>query len=95
MCQNGNKISEKLAERNIELALHPPYSQKVSPGDYCLFGVIKHNMKDREFQSQQAILSAVAKMWNELTFADAERVLQEWMQCLTCVVGNNGGYHPN
>jgi hypothetical protein len=40
-------------------------------------------------------LSAVAKMWNGLTFADVQRVFQEWMERLTWVVGNNGEYYPN
>jgi hypothetical protein len=30
-----------------------------------LFGILKENMKDREFQSQQAILSAIAKVWDD------------------------------
>jgi hypothetical protein len=44
--------------------------------------MLKRKMKDREFQSQQAILSAVAKMWNDFTFADVQRAFQEWMECL-------------
>jgi hypothetical protein len=95
MCHNGNKISEKLAKRSIEPAPHPTYSPDLSPCDFWLFGTIKHNMKDREFQSQQEILSAVAKLWNDLTFADVQRVFQEWMERLTWVVGNNGEYCPN
>jgi hypothetical protein len=43
----------------------------------------KQKMKDREFQRQQAILSAVANMWNDLTFANVQRVFQEWMERLT------------
>jgi hypothetical protein len=57
--------------------------------------MLKQKMKDREFQSQQAMLSAVAKIWNDLTFADVQRVFQEWMERLTCVIGNNGEYSPN
>jgi histone-lysine N-methyltransferase SETMAR len=90
MCHNGNKISEKLAERIIERAPHPPYSPEISPCDVWLYGMLKHKMKDREFQSQQAIFRAVAKMWNDLTFADVQCVFQERMERLTWVVGNNG-----
>jgi hypothetical protein len=57
--------------------------------------MLKQKMKDRELQSQQAILSAVAKLWNDLTFAEIQRVFQEWMERLTWVVGNNGEYYPN
>jgi hypothetical protein len=83
MCHNGNKISDKLAKGSIERASYLLYSPDISPSDFWLFGMLKHNMKDREFQSQQAILSAVAKMWNGLTFADVQRVFQEWMERLT------------
>jgi hypothetical protein len=34
-------------------------------------------MKDQEFQSQQEILNVVAKMWNDLAFADVQRVFWE------------------
>jgi transposase len=95
MCHKGNKISEKLAKRSIKRAPHPLYSPDISPCDFWFIGLLKHKMKDREFQSQQVILSAVAKMWNDLTFADVQRVFQEWMERLTWVVGNNGEHYPN
>jgi hypothetical protein len=95
MYDNGNKISEKLTKGSIERAPHPPYSPDLSPCDFLLFGMREHKMKDREFQSQQAILSAFADMWNDLTFADVERVFQEWMEHRTEVVGNNGEYYPS
>jgi hypothetical protein len=57
--------------------------------------MLKHKMKDRAFPSHQAILSAVANMWNDLTFADVQRVFQEWTESLTWVIGNNGYYYPN
>jgi hypothetical protein len=34
-------------------------------------------------------------MWNDLTFADVQRVFQEWMERLTWVIGNNGEHSPN
>jgi histone-lysine N-methyltransferase SETMAR len=95
MSHDGNKISEKLAKGRIERAPHSLYSPDISPCVFWLFGLPKHEMKDREFQNQQAILSAVARMWNNLTFADVQRVFQEWMECLTWVVGNNAEYYPN
>jgi histone-lysine N-methyltransferase SETMAR len=74
MCHNGHKVSAVFAKRSIERAPHPPYSSDINPCDFWLFGMLKHKMKDPEFQSQQAILSVVAKMWNDLTFADVQRV---------------------
>jgi hypothetical protein len=76
MCDNGNKISEKLAKGSIERATHPPYSPDISPCDFWLFGRPKKT-KDRWFQRQQTILSAVAKMWNDFTFTGVPRVYNE------------------
>jgi hypothetical protein len=36
-----------------------------------LFGMLKHKTKDREFESQQAIVSVVAKIRNDLTFTES------------------------
>jgi hypothetical protein len=77
VCRNGNKISEKRAQRSIERAPHRPYSPYISPCDFWLFGMLKHNMKDREFHSQEAILKITAKSWPDLTFADVQSVFQE------------------
>jgi hypothetical protein len=95
MCHHGNKISEKLAKGSIERAPHPLCSPDISQCDFWLFGMLRQKMKDREFQSQQAILSLVAKMWNDPIFADVQRAFQEWMERLAWVVANNGEYYPN
>jgi hypothetical protein len=57
--------------------------------------MLKQEMKDREFQSQQAMRSPFPKIWNDLTFAEVQRVFQEWMECLTWVIGDNGECYPN
>jgi histone-lysine N-methyltransferase SETMAR len=95
MCYNGNKISEKLAKGSIERDPPPLYSPDISPCGFWLFGMLQQKMKDREFQSQPAILSAVAKISNDLTFTDVQRIFQEWMERLAWVIGNNGAYYPN
>jgi hypothetical protein len=88
-------VSAVFAKRSIERAPHPLHSPDISTCDFWLFGMLEHKMKDRQFQSQQAIFSVVAKMWNDVTFADVQCVFQEWMEHLTWVVGNNGEYYPN
>jgi hypothetical protein len=57
--------------------------------------MLKHQMKDRDFQSQQEILQAIAKSWDDLTFAEVQNVFWEWIERLTWVAGNNGEYYPN
>jgi hypothetical protein len=81
MCHNGNKISEKLTKGSIERPPDPPYSPDISPCDFWLFGMREHKMKDRQFQSQQAILSAIAKMWmTSLSQTPSASSRNEWSQ---------------
>jgi hypothetical protein len=95
MCYNGRKVLGKITQKSIERAPYPPYSPDINPCDFWLFGILKHNMKDQEFQNQQAILNAIAKIWDDLTFEDIQGVFQEWMERLTWVIGNNREYYLN
>jgi hypothetical protein len=57
--------------------------------------MVKHQMMHQEFHSQQEILPAITKSWDDLTFAEVESVFSEWSERLTRVAGNNGEYYPN
>jgi hypothetical protein len=83
MSQNRRTVSGKFAQRSIEQAPHPPYSPYINPCDFWLFGILTLYRKDREFQSPQAIFNAIARIWDDPTFEDVQRVFQEWMERLT------------
>jgi hypothetical protein len=93
MCHHGRKVSGKFSQRSIERASHPRYSPDINPCDLWLFGILKHNMKNRGLQNQQAILNATATIWDDLTFEDVQGVFQEWMERRTWVIENNGEYY--
>jgi hypothetical protein len=95
MCHNGHKVWGKFDQGSIERAPHPPYSPDVSVCNFWLFGMLKHEIKDRECQSQEEIVRAIAESWDDLTFAEVQSVFWEWMERRTWVAGNNGKYHPN
>jgi hypothetical protein len=57
--------------------------------------MLKHDMKDREFQNQQAVLNAIGKRWADISFAEVHRVFQELMEHLPWAVGNNSEHYPN
>jgi hypothetical protein len=82
MCDNSAKITEKLAKEHIVRAPQSPYSPYFSPCDFLLFGMLKEKMKDGVFQSEQYILAAITRSWNELTFEDIQRVFRNWMERL-------------
>jgi hypothetical protein len=52
-------------------------------------------MKERIFQSEEQILSAITKSWNELTFEDIQRVFHNWMEHLIWVIANSGAYYQS
>jgi hypothetical protein len=47
-------------------------------------------MKERVFQSEEQILGAIKKSWNELIFEDLQRVFHNWMERLIWVIANSG-----
>jgi histone-lysine N-methyltransferase SETMAR len=93
-CQNAKKISGKLQKKHITSALHPPYSQDLSPCDFWFFGMVKQQIKDREFCSAQDILRSLSDAWNDLNFENIQRVFLEWMDGFTWVLENDGEYFP-
>jgi hypothetical protein len=95
MCRNGHEVSGKFNQGSIEGTPHPPYSPDRTPCDFWLFGLMRHPMKDREFQSQQEILQVIAKRWDDVTFAEVQHVFWEWIEHLTWVTGTNQQYYPN
>jgi transposase len=94
-CHNGAKITEKLEKRHLARAPHPPYSPDLSPCDFWLFGILKQKMKERVFQSDAQILTAITESWNELTFEDIQRVFQNWMERLIWMIANSGEYYQS
>jgi hypothetical protein len=45
------------------------------------------------FQSEEQILAAITKSWNELTFEDIQGVFHNWMERLIWVIANSGKYY--
>jgi hypothetical protein len=90
MRHNRAKITEKLGKKQNARASHPSYSPDLSRCEFWLFGILKENMKDRGFRSEEQLLAAVTKNWNELRFEDIQSVFQNLMECLIWVIANSG-----
>jgi hypothetical protein len=52
-------------------------------------------MKERVFQSEEQILAAVTKGWNELTFEDIQRVFDNRMERLIWMIANHGEHYQS
>jgi hypothetical protein len=90
MCHHGAEITEKHRKKHIARAPHSPSSPDLSPCDFWLFEFLKEKMKDRVLRSEEQILAAIAKNWNELTFEDIQRVFQNWMDGQIWLISNSG-----
>jgi hypothetical protein len=56
--------------------------------------MVKQKIKDREFCSAQEMLRSLSDASSDLTFEDIHHVFLEWMDRLTWIIENDGGYLP-
>jgi hypothetical protein len=68
MCHNDRMITQKISDAKLERLLHPAYSPDLSLCDFWLFRMLKGNMKDRAFQTAEAILEGITLILNGVTF---------------------------
>jgi hypothetical protein len=94
-CVITAQISLKNMRRDVARALHPLYSPDHSPRDLWLFGILKQEMKERVFESEEQILAAITKSWNKPTFEDIQRVSHNWMERLIWVIADSGEYYQS
>jgi hypothetical protein len=92
MYQNGPKAASKFEKHHVSRLLHPPYSPKARPCDFWLFGMLTGVLKDRGLNSSNEIEEATLKVWDELTFNEAQSVFHNWMSRLASVIENRGEY---
>jgi histone-lysine N-methyltransferase SETMAR len=90
---NGHKITNGFDRRHIILAPHPPYPPDLSPCDFWLFGFLKESIKGVEFSTDDQLLEAITRIWNDVTFEDIQSDFQEWIDRLSWVIGNNDEYY--
>jgi hypothetical protein len=52
--------------------------------------MLKEILKNREFPSSDAVQTAIAEVWNPLSFDDMQNVFPNWMSHLAYVIENEG-----
>jgi histone-lysine N-methyltransferase SETMAR len=78
--------------RRLGRAEHPPYSPDLSPCNFWLFSFLKEKLKDHQLCRVQSPHQAITDLWDELTFEDVQAAFLEWMNCLSWIIENKGGY---
>jgi hypothetical protein len=91
ICHHGSKVRSKI-KKNHNDRMYPTYSPDISPCDFWLFGMLKQTLRDREFSSSAETEDAIARVWNGLTFDDAQGMFRGWIRCVACVGESDGEY---
>jgi hypothetical protein len=95
MCHNGTKMTNTLDKASHIRARHPVNSPDLSPRDFWLFGMPVHRMTDRQPQRPKAILDAVPKLCDKVTFEESENVFLTWMEQLPWIIQNGREHVTN
>jgi hypothetical protein len=95
MCHNARMVTEELGRLKLHRVPHPPYSPDLSPSDFWLFGMLKDRIKDRLFRAIEEIITAVHRVWSEVTLDDLQSVFFNWMERLGYVIDHEGEYYTD
>jgi histone-lysine N-methyltransferase SETMAR len=88
-------VTEELSRLKSERVPHPPYSPDLSPWDSCLFGMLKDKIKDRLFRTIEEIITAVHRVWSEVTLDDLQSIFFNWMERFEYVINHEWEYYTD
>ena len=84
-------VKQFLANRNITVLEHPPYSPDLTPSFY-LFPKIKSVLKGTHFVSVENVKVVTAEMHNSLTERDLRNSFEHWQHHMQLCVNSEGNY---
>jgi hypothetical protein len=70
-------VRELLAEKQIVVLPHPPYSPDLAPCDFFIFPKIKNNLKGHHFSTLTNVQTAATQALNTLTVEDFQGCYEE------------------
>lgn len=85
-------VKQFLAQKNITLLEHPPYSPDLAPCDFYLFPKVKSVLKGTRFESVAEVKRKTAELLKALTENDLQHCFQQWEIRMQRCVGAQGEY---
>jgi len=85
-------VKQFLANKNIIVHEHPPYSPDLAPCDFCLFPEIKSVLKGTHFVSVENVKAKTAEILNSLAEHDLRNCFQHWQHHMQLCVNSEGNY---
>lgn len=89
---NALSIRQFLAERNIAVLDHPPYSPDLAPCDFFLFPKLKGVIKGVHFPDVEAIKKAVTTELKRIPEESFQECIEAWQNRMTKCVRLKGDY---
>lgn len=83
---------EFLAQRNIQLVGHPPYSPDLAPCDFFLFPTVKSQLRGRQFNTAEEAVNAYQEAVQDLTEDDFHNCFLSWFARMRKCIDCDGGW---
>jgi len=85
-------VKQFLANKNITVLEHPPYSPDLAPYDFYLFPKIKSVLKGTHFVSVENVKAKKPEILNSLTEHDLRNCFELWQHRMQLCVNSEGNY---
>ena len=89
---NALSVKQFLANKNITVLEHPPYSPDLAPCDFSLFPKIRSVLKRTHFMSVESVTAKTAEILNSLTEHDLRNCFEHWQHRMQLCVNSEGYY---
>jgi transposase len=89
---NALPVKQFLANKNITVLEHPPYSPNLAPCDFYLFAKIKSVLKGNYFLSVENVKTKTAEIFNSLTEHDLRNCFERCQHRMQLCVILEGKY---
>ena len=89
---NALSVKQFLANKNITVLEHPPYSPDLAPCNFYLFLQIKSVLKGTHFLSVENVKAKTAEILNNLTEHDLRNCFEHCQHRMQLCVNSEGNY---
>ena len=86
--RNALSVKQFLANKNIVVLKHSPYSPDLAPCDFSLFPKIKSVLKGTHFMSVENVKAKTAEILNSLTEHDLRNCFEHWQHRMQLCVNS-------
>jgi len=92
LAHNALSVKQLLANKNITVLEHPPYSPDLAPCDFYLFPNIKSVLKGTHFVSVEHVKAKTTEILNSLTEHDLQNCFEHWQHRMQLCANSEGNY---